>query len=132
MSEPGTSGSTAIEPGEAVDPAVARSEALTRAEAAWVLGCSPDEVSQLLNGGPRSRESVEQLAAEHYRWRRHVDNPESYWVTLKQASAILGVSTQRLKQLLDSGEVPCVVHRDGVRLMRREELDAAARVAEKM
>jgi hypothetical protein len=97
-------------------------EELSVAEAARILGCGTDEVPALLDGQPATRESVEQLALEHYRWRRHVDDPDSYWVTLKQASLVLGVSPQRVKQLLESGEVPYVVHRDGVRLMRREEL----------
>lgn len=97
---------------------------LDAAEAARILGCGTDEVSGLLDGQTATREHVEALALQHYRWRRHVDDPDSYWVTLKQASAILGVPTQRMKQMLESGEVPFVVHRDGVRLMRREQLSA--------
>lgn len=104
-------------------PAVApHPEELADVEAARILGCSVDEVPGLLDGRPVTREAIEQLAVEHYRWRKHVDDPDSYWVTLKQASAILGVPSQQVKQLLETGRLPYVVHRDGVRLMRREEL----------
>ena len=102
--------------------AVGAPDELNPAEAARILGCGTDEVPGLLDGQTATRERVEALALQHYRWRRHVDDPDSYWVTLKQASAILGVPTQRMKQMLESGEVPYVVHRDGVRLMRREQL----------
>lgn len=91
-------------------------------EAARILGCSSEEATALLDGGPATRESVEELALRNYRWRRHVDDPDSYWVTLKQASTILGVPPERVKQMLESGDVPYVVHKDGVRLMRREQL----------
>jgi len=110
-----------LEPAAAESPPAAEQE-LDRQEVARIVGCTPEELPALLDGRPATRERAEELASEHYRWRRHVDDPDSYWVTLKQASAIRGVSTQRMKQLLDSGEVPYVVHRDGVRLMRRDEL----------
>ena len=99
---------------------------LTAADAARIIGCSPEEVSGLLNGRSATLESAEQLATEHYRWRVHVNDTSSYWLTLKQAAPILGVSVQRVKQLLATGEVPHVVHRDGVRLMRRKELETLA------
>jgi hypothetical protein len=110
------------EPAAAESPPVVEQPELDRQEVARIVGCTQEEVSALLDGRPATRERAEELASQHYRWRRHVDDPDSYWVTLKQASAIRGVSTQRMKQLLDSGEVPFVVHRDGVRLMRRDEL----------
>lgn len=47
-------------------------------------------------------------------------------MTLKQASDILGVSIQRVKQYLDKEQVPYVLHRNGVRLMRREQLETVA------
>jgi predicted HTH domain antitoxin len=98
---------------------------LTSEDAARILGCRPEEVSGMLDDRAASLEYVEELALEHYRWRAHVDDPQSYWVTLKQAAAILGVSPQRVKNDLAQGLVPFVVHRDGVRLMRREQLEAA-------
>ncbi len=51
-----------------------------------------------------------------------------------QAAEILGVSVQRVKQLLDKGFLPHVTHQSGARLMRREQLEtvANARVARKL
>lgn len=129
---PATAGASAAEAPAAEAPAAAATVddgvpgaeevELDLAEAARILGCSSEEVSALLDGGPTTRESVEEIALQHYRWRRHVDDPDSYWVTLKQASTILGVPPERVKQMLESGDVPYVVHKDGVRLMRREQL----------
>lgn len=109
-------------PGDEGVEAAASSGEFDLAEAARILGCSSEEATALLDGGPATRESVEEVALRHYRWRRHVDDPDSYWVTLKQASTILGVPPERVKQMLESGDVPYVVHKDGVRLMRREQL----------
>ncbi len=55
-------------------------------------------------------------------WRRHTDNPASYWMGSHKAAEMLGVPRQRLGQLGDKGSVPFVRHRDGVRLYRREQL----------
>jgi hypothetical protein len=48
-------------------------------------------------------------ALDRYRWKANVDDPHSYWVTVKQAAAILGVSRQRVKQLLEADRLPYVV-----------------------
>lgn len=80
----------------------------------------------MLDGRTATREVVEELAVEHYRWRAHVNDPDSYWVTLKQAAAILDVPAPRMKEYLADDRVPYVVHRDGVRLMRREQLETMA------
>jgi hypothetical protein len=54
------------------------------------------------------------------------DDPDSYWVTVKQPSDILGLSTQRVKQYLDNDQVPYALHRNGTRLMRRAQLETVA------
>ena len=66
-------------------------------------------------------EPVELFALERYRWTAHVDDPDSYRGTVKQTSDILGVSVQRVKQYLDNDQVPHVLHRNGTRLMPREQ-----------
>jgi len=43
-----------------------------------------------------------------------------------QAAQILGVSIQRVKQLLDKDFLPYLTHRDGTRLMRRQQLETVA------
>jgi hypothetical protein len=101
-------------------------EHLTPFDAARILGCTPAQAAELLDGDPATLEHVEQLAFHRYRWKAHVDDPDSYWVTVKQASNILGVSIQRVKQYLDNDQVPYVLHRNGTRLMRREQLETVA------
>ena len=107
---------------------------VTAFEAARILGCSPQEAKALLAGRRSTVEEVEALALEHYSWRRHTRDPDSYWVTVTQAAGVLGVSVQRVKQLLDKGFLPYVVHVSGARLMRREQVEtvANARTARKL
>ncbi len=96
-------------------------------DAAHILGCSPQEAKAPL--GQRRQltlEKIETVALEHYPWRRHTHDPESYWVTVGQAAEILGVSTQRVKQLLAKNFLPYSVHKTGARLMRREQLETVA------
>ena len=66
------------------------------------------------------------MALERYSCRHHADDPDSYWVTVSSAAEILGVSIQRAKQLLEKGFLPYVTHRDGARLMRREQVETVA------
>ena len=111
-------------------------DGLTLFEAAHILGLPPEKARPPLRQhgliGPRSQRvqgaaaDVEQVALEHYPWRRHVSDPNAYWVTVQQAAEILDVSPQRVKQLLDKDFLPHVVHRSGVRLMRREQLHTVA------
>jgi hypothetical protein len=79
-----------------------------------------------LDGQAATFEHVEQLTLERYRGKAPVDDADSYWVTIKQASDILGVSIQRVKQYLDNGQAPYVLHRNGTPLMRREHLETVA------
>lgn len=95
-------------------------------EAAGIIGCHPQDVAELLDGRLATLETVETIALDRYRWKAHVDDADSYWVTVKQASDILGVSIQRVKQYLDNEQVPYVLHRNGVRLMRRAQLETVA------
>lgn len=75
---------------------------VTLAEAARILGCSTSNgrryvlASRLTSCGGRyehralSRADVESLAAKLYDWRRHADEPDSYWLTSHQAADLLG------------------------------------------
>ena len=57
---------------------------------------------------------VERVALQTYRWRRFVDDARSSWVTVRQTAGILGVSRQRVKQLLEADRLPYEVGRGGV------------------
>ena len=91
---------------------------------AHILGCSPGEARVLLHGRRVTPGEVESVALKHYSWRRHLRDPESYWVTTSQAATILRMSADRVKQLLDERHLPFVLHSSGVRLMRRSEIRA--------
>ena len=111
-------------------------EHLSIFEAAHILGLPPADARPLLQAegltGPRTskvkatNQRIEEIALRHYRWRRHTHDPDSYWVTASQAAEIVGVSIQRVKQLLDKDFLPYVTHKSGARLMRREQLEIVA------
>jgi hypothetical protein len=92
-----------------------------------ILGCTPEEAARLLRGRPVTPGEVEAAARIHYDWRRHLNDPDSYWLTISQASRILGMRPKAVRKLLDSHRLPHIVHASGVRLMRRHEIEAIAR-----
>ena len=91
-----------------------------------ILGCTPEEAARLLHGRPVTPGEVEAVARVHYDWRRHVNDPDSYWVTISQASRILGMRPKAVRKQLDNHRIPHIVHSTGVRLMRRHEVEAIA------
>jgi hypothetical protein len=91
-----------------------------------ILGCDAEEAAHLLRGRPVTPGEVEAAARVHYDWRRHVNDPHSYWVTISQASRILGLRSRSVRRLLDSRQLPHITHATGVRLMRRHEIVAIA------
>lgn len=96
-------------------------------EAARILGCGPDEACRFLGGSRAPLDWVEELALQLYPWRRHLDDLDSYWCTVSQAAEqVLGLSVQRVKQLLDGDRIPYVTHVSGARLMRRAQLETVA------
>lgn len=119
---------------------VASADGITFEQAAAILGCSTSQVLRYavegrLAGGDEphrrwehrwiSRAATEELAREVYDWRKR-QGDDSYWVTGKRAADILGVNVARLGQLVAKGFVPFVVHVDGTRLYRREQLEVVA------
>lgn len=98
-----------------------------RLDLVTILGCTPEEASRLLRGRPVTPGEVEAAARVHYDWRRHIHDPESYWVTISQASRLLGMRPKMVRKLLDSHRLPHITHASGVRLMRRHEIEAIAR-----
>jgi CRP-like cAMP-binding protein len=92
-----------------------------------ILGCTPEEAVRLLHGRPVTPGEVEAAARIHYDWRRHINDPDSYWVTITQASRILGMRPKAVRKLLDGKRLPHITHATGVRLMRRHEIEAIAR-----
>jgi hypothetical protein len=93
-----------------------------------VLGCTPDEAAQLLNGRRVTPGEVEALAVFYYDWRRHARDPQSYWVTPNQAARILHVSPTVVRQLVEQGRLRTVRHASGMPLMRRHEIVERAAV----
>lgn len=77
-----------------------------------------------------SRAEAERLALQTYRHRKHVSDPDFYWVTGKRAADILGVNVARLNQLAAKGFLPFEVHADGTRMYRRRQLEVVANARE--
>ena len=69
---------------------------------------------------------AEGVALRTYRWRRHLHDPASYWVTVGQAADLLGRPRPDVDRLIAERRVPCNVHADGTRLLRRHEVVALA------
>lgn len=63
------------------------------------------------------------MAIQVYVWRDHRDDPTSYWVTGRDAGAILGISATRVSQLAATGELPFVWHASRVRMFRRHQFE---------
>lgn len=98
----------------------------TRLDLVSILGCGPEEAARILRGRPVTPGEVEAAARIHYDWRRHLNDPGSYWVTISQASRILGMRPTMVRKLLDSHRLPYMTHATGVRLMRRHEIESIA------
>ncbi|HET6654424.1 MAG TPA: helix-turn-helix domain-containing protein [Nocardioides sp.] len=94
---------------------------------ARVLGCSLEQARRLMRGRVVTPGEVESVALGAYRWRAHLRDPESYWVTVSQAADILGVSVVELRRLLSQRRLPFFTHKSGVRLMRRQQIQEIAR-----
>ena len=99
----------------------------TRLDLVTILGCGPEEAARILRGRPVTPGEVEAAARVHYDWRRHLNDPDSYWVTISQASRLLGMRPKMVRKLLDSHRLPYMTHASGVRLMRRHEIEGIAR-----
>jgi excisionase family DNA binding protein len=109
---------------------------VTLEEAAHILGVARSTVRRLILTGELTREGrythrgldrdqVEELAMR--RWRRHRPPPaDSYWITTKQAAAMLGVSHTRVWQLAQTDRLPFRVSHTGVKLFRRRQLETIA------
>ena len=89
-----------------------------------ILGCSREEAVELCHGRPVTPGEAEAIAAESYRWRRHLNDPESYWITTAEAARILELTPRQVKRLLDRGQLQHVRHASRVRLMRRAHIVA--------
>jgi len=91
-----------------------------------VLGCDEDEFHTLMHGLPVTPGEVEAAASHHYRWREHVHDADSYWVTAAEAARLLGTSPAAVRRLLATGRLPYLTHVSGVRLMVRREVEQLA------
>jgi hypothetical protein len=91
-----------------------------------VLGCDEEEFRTLMHGRPVTPGEVEAAARRHYRWRRHVHDHDSFWVTVPEAARIIGVSATGVRRLLDEGRLPQLTHVSGVHLIARVDAEALA------
>ena len=105
---------------------------LTAAEAAEIIGVTPQSVSRLVHQGrlPKSvknarggleREAVE--AAALARVSAHGGHP--YFLTANEAATVLGVTPKRVHQLAVKGFLP-FVDNAGRRLFRRPQVEVVA------
>ena len=81
---------------------------------------------ELFHGRPVTPGEAEAIAERSYRWRRHVHDPQSYWITTSEAARILELTPRQVKRLLDRGRLQHVRHVSRVRLMRRANIVALA------
>jgi excisionase family DNA binding protein len=91
-----------------------------------ILGCSREEALELFHGRPVTPGEAEAIAEEAYRWRRHLHDPESYWITTAEAARILELTPRQVRRLLDRGQLRSVRHASRARLMRRAHIVALA------
>ena len=117
-------------------------DGVTLAEAARILGASVWTVRRHIDAGDLpvsgpverrrlSRADVEQLAVTLSSAVDPLDDGEpSYWVRNQGAAEILGVSPQRVRQLIDAGRLPADRHSSGCWLMRREQVLTIANARE--
>jgi excisionase family DNA binding protein len=111
-------------------PSQRPNQGLSAAEAARILGVRASTVHQWVAKGvlPKSvkwqryglnRTDVENLAPQRY-------TPGHPWfATNREAAQMLGVSRERVKQLVDAGRLPCVEYR-GHRYFRRQQIQVVA------
>jgi excisionase family DNA binding protein len=92
-----------------------------------VLGCDEEEFRALMHGRPVTPGEVEAAARQHYRWREHRHDDDSYWVTVPEAARIMGVSPRAVRRLIDAGRLPHLTHVSGVHLVARVDAEALAR-----
>lgn len=82
---------------------------------------------ELFHGRPVTPGEAEAIAQRTYRWRRHLHDPDSYWITTVEAARILELTPRQVKRLLDRGQLHHVRHASRVRLMRRDHIVELAR-----
>jgi hypothetical protein len=81
----------------------------------------------MLRGRRITPGEVEAVARSHYNWRQHLNDDESYWVVTSQAARILGMAPRQVTAMLDRRELPFLTDLQGVRLMRRSDIEDRAR-----
>lgn len=87
-----------------------------------VLGCTAAEAEDWLRGRRVTPGEVEAAAARHYRWRSHLRDDTSYWVTIGQAAQILGRSRAEVAHMVQTRRLPSIRHVSGTRLLRRDRV----------
>lgn len=104
-------------PRNPVDP-----DAITRAEAAALLGISEDSVSRLRREGlVGTREGLPSYSRAEV--VAYLNNP---WLTGVQAAEILGVGHTRVTQLANADRIPVRRTASGQRVYRRSQIEVVA------
>lgn len=93
-----------------------QADPVTRKEAGAILGVSVTSVRGYIAAGrllplpgmstARCHAATSSNSLEVYDWREHLHDPQSYWVTGKDAAAVLGVNRARLTELSRRGWLP--------------------------
>jgi excisionase family DNA binding protein len=91
-----------------------------------MLGCDETEFRELMHGRRVTPGEVEAAVSTHYRWREHVDDHDSYWVTVPAAARMLGTSVGTVRRMLDAGRLPYVALDGGVSVIERQRVESLA------
>lgn len=94
--------------------------------AAHILGMLAWQAEKILGAGPYELEAVERAALEHYQPSAHRVDRFSYWLTSGAAAELMGVSPARVKRMVTADRLPYVMHRSGLRLLRRHQVEVIA------
>lgn len=110
---------------------------LTAKEAAAIIGCSRNHVYRLVNQGrlptvsPQKWAQLDPAEVERFSLARLPSRVRAhhYWASTTEAAAILGVSRERVHQLVAAERIPAVRHHD-TWLFRRNQLEVVANARE--
>jgi Helix-turn-helix domain len=108
---------------------------ISAAEAAEILGIHELSVSRLLGRGilrkaiPHRKIGLDRADVERIALERNAHRDHRYWTTTAGAAEILGVTANRVRQLVDRGFLPAVRH-DGRWYLRRHQVEVIANARE--
>jgi excisionase family DNA binding protein len=105
-------------------------QGLSAAEAARILGVPASTIANWVSDGllrkavKWQRYGLDRAGAENLALQRYTPG-HPWFATNREAAQILGISRERVKQLVDAGRLPCVEYR-GRRYFRRQQVQVIA------